>query len=169
MNTALSQLPWKQFLCFLGMSTVCLSLHGQVRECRDSEGKKIFASVCPKGATQVRDVEILKPPTETKEVKEQKALTLRRLYEQDQINRTKEANRQEAEGAARDAQRQLSNKCYEDRKKLSALLIVAPIEVGQEKDGTPIFLEDKKRLDMIKEMSERLQKCPEEQAQNGKN
>lgn len=131
----------------------------QVLECRDSNGKKLFASVCPKGSTQVREVEILSPPTETKAVKEYNARAKLRLIERDEEFRTRELKKQEAEASKRDNQRQIDNKCYEDKKKLSGLLIDAPIEVGKETDGTPIYLDDKKRLDMIKDLGERLKTC----------
>lgn len=142
----------------------CLALlaapaYAQVLECRDSNGKKLFTTNCPKGTTQVREVEILSPPTETKEVKEYNAKAKRRLLERDEEYRNKELKKQEADALQRDDQRKLDNKCYEDKKKLSGLLIEGPIETGKEKDGSPIYMDDKKRLDMIKELSDRLAKC----------
>lgn len=149
----------KQVILFFATSLFLAIAQAQVVECRDSSGKKLFASHCPKGTTQSREVEILSPPTESKEVKENNARIKRRLLERDQEYRSKELKKQEAEALSRDNQRKTDNKCYEDKKKLSGLLIEGPIEIGKERDGTPIYMDDNKRLDAIKELSERLKAC----------
>ncbi|MBC3881377.1 hypothetical protein H8K35_09245 [Undibacterium sp. LX40W] len=155
----LSRSHLKQALLCLIAISFASTTSAQVLECRDSNGKKLFASVCPKGSTQVREVEILSPPTETKAVKEYNARAKLRMLERDEEFRTRELKKQEADAGKRDNQRQIDNKCYEDKKKLSGLLIEGPIEVGKESDGTPIYMDDKKRLESIKDLGERLKAC----------
>lgn len=147
---------------FLGLFLSCSIAQAQILECRDSNGKKMFAMNCPKGYTQIREVEILSPATETKEEKAHKENVKKRLQEREVDFNARQTKRFENEASDRDAQRLAANSCAENRKKLKALLIVGPVEIGKESDGTPIYLDDKKRLEQIASLSEMLSKCGEE-------
>lgn len=153
------------FLC-ITCSMLSLMLIGEVQaqilECRDQDGKKMFAVSCPKGYKQAREVEILKPASETKEVKYARAAKLKAMYDRDAQSRARRVSEEEEAAVERDKQRKFANQCHEDKKLLSSLLLDGPYVVGKESDGTPIHMEEEKRLARIKELGENIKKCPVE-------
>lgn len=132
----------------------------QILECKDENGKKMFATVCPKGYTQTREVEILKPPSEPKDAGIVRAKTMKKLLEKDAEYRTRAAHKSEEEALERDKQRKIADACYEERKKLNALQMEGPYETGKDRDGNPIFMDDQTRQEKIKSLSDKLKKCP---------
>jgi hypothetical protein len=143
--------------------------YAQVVECRDAQGKKIFANSCPAGSTKIKEIAspnshptatsnpaatsvTAPPPAAPNKATRTPADSSREFAEW--------KRRQEEEDAlARDQNRADSNKCYEDQKRLRELLNGQPLKTGVDANGDPIYMEDEKRLEEIKAIAERSKKC----------
>ncbi|MBC3873951.1 hypothetical protein [Undibacterium flavidum] len=73
----------------------------------------------------------------------------------------KERQKQKEEQATleRDKQRRDEEKCYQNQKRLNALLSGLPITTGENAQGEPILMEDEQRLEEIKKTKEKLKNC----------
>lgn len=138
----------------------------QILECKDENGKKMFATVCPKGYSQAREVEILKPPTESKEGSLLRAKTMKKLLERDAEYRTRQEAKKEAEAIENDNLRKADNACYELRKKLKGLQLEGPYQTGKDREGNPIYMDDQTRADKIKELTDKIKRCPADPSAN---
>jgi hypothetical protein len=190
-------LTFKSLAIFLQLSAVSFFLtlstaHAQVVECRDAQGKKIFANSCPTGTTKTKEISppanvVASPasaaaaaPTTTsttapaspanivpnnatpsKVTHNNSAPTKSAKTAAESSREFAEWKRRqdEEEGLVRDQKRAEENQCYQDQKRLRELLNGLPIQTGVDANGEPIFMEDEKRLEEIKTITERSKKC----------
>jgi hypothetical protein len=155
-------------ICTLGMYSAS---HAQVFECRDAQGKKIFANSCPAGSTKIKEISspnsnptattttnntgtpaVSPTPNPTTRATKTPAEASREFAEW-------KRRQEEEEGLVRDQNRADSNKCYEDQKRLRELLNGQPLKTGVDANGDPIYMEDEKRLEEIKAITDRSKKC----------
>lgn len=164
LRTSLFQVSLKLVFTVTALSGVLwvTASEAQILECRDENGKKMFATVCPKGFTQAREVEILKPPTEPKDAGVARAKTMKKLLEKDAEYRTRVEQQAVLDAIERDKQRKIADACYEERKKLKSLLVEGPYETGKDRDGNPTFMDEQTRQEKIKSLNEKLKQCPAE-------
>jgi len=187
-------LTFKSLAIFLQLSAVSFSLtlsaaHAQVVECRDAQGKKIFANSCPAGTTKTKEISppanivaspasaaaaAAAPATTSTTAPASPANIVPNNVTPNNSAPTKSAKtaaessrefaewkrrQEEEEGLARDQKRAEENQCYQDQKRLRELLNGLPIQTGVDANGEPIFMEDEKRLEEIKTITERSKKC----------
>ncbi len=183
-------LTFKSLAIFLQLSAASFFLtlntaHGQVVECRDAQGKKIFANSCPAGTTKTKEISppanvvaspasAAAPATTSTAAPASPANIVPNNVTPNNSAPTKSAKtaaessrefaewkrrQEEEEGLARDQKRAEENQCYQDQKRLRELLNGLPIQTGVDANGEPIFMEDEKRLEEIKTITERSKKC----------
>jgi hypothetical protein len=152
-------------ICYLAVYSAS---QAQVFECRDAQGKKIFANSCPAGSTKIKEIS---SPNSNPTATTNTATPAVMPTQNPPTRATKtpaEASREfaewkrrqeEEEGLARDQNRADSNKCYEDQKRLRELLNGQPLKTGVDANGDPIYMEDEKRLEEIKAIADRSKKC----------
>jgi len=195
-------LTFKSLAIFLQLSAVSFFLtlsttHAQVVECRDAQGKKIFANSCPAGTTKTKEISppanvVASPasaaaaaPTTTSTTAPASPANIvpnnatpnnvtpynvtpnnsaptksaKTAAESSREFAEWKRRQEEEEGLARDQKRAEENQCYQDQKRLRELLNGLPIQTGVDANGEPIFMEDEKRLEEIKTITERSKKC----------
>lgn len=145
--------------------------HAQLFECRDAEGRKVFANSCPPGSTKTREIPapINGSPSNanggttnnlnTKPSVAKPARTDHSAAQQSKEFAEWKRQQVEAEAVARDQQRVDDNKCYVDLRRLRELMNGQPLQTGTETNGDPIFMDDEKRLEEIKMIAERSKNC----------
>ena len=148
-------------ICYLAVYSAS---HAQVFECRDAQGKKIFANSCPAGSTQVKEITSpnINPTSSTNPATatpNPPRWTAKTPAESSREFAEWKKRQEEEEALARDKNRADSNKCYEDQKRLRELLNGQPLKTGVDANGDPIYMEDEKRLEEIKGIAERSKKC----------
>lgn len=140
-------------LTLLGISTSSLA---QVVECKDKNGKKIFAQVCPNNSTQVREIPVVpvNPATAAKAAKSANSWREANMGFKDR----QRAKAHEAD-AERDKQRAVEEQCYQDQKRLLELSSGLPLIDGKDKQGQAILMDDAKRQAELKEKTEQTKHC----------
>ncbi len=143
------------FLCAAPIS------EAQVFECRDTNGKKIFAQACPAGSKQIKELEILSSPAKTSSsnTAQSNASSLS-LAENEQSFKKRQNAKEEEAAKERDRLRALDSECFGLKQKLAGVVNGIPITVNKDAEGNPIFMDDAKREALGKELIEKLKKCP---------
>ncbi|MBR7800926.1 hypothetical protein [Undibacterium fentianense] len=140
-----------------GMST---NAHAQTQilECKDAQGRKILASRCPAGSTQVKEVEVT-PVTNGLGQQPKAKVPTQSLWAKEIEFKERQKFKAEQEERARTLERADDEKCYQNKKKLVSLENGLPYKTGETKTGDPIFMEDQDRVKEIKKIKEKLSKC----------
>lgn len=162
--SALTLRSTKTLIAMICSLAVCDASLAQVFECRDAQGKKIFANSCPAGSSKIKEIAspnsnptgTINPatpsPNPTIWTPKTPAESSREFAEW-------KKRQEEEEALVRDQKRADSNKCYEDQKRLRELLNGQPLKAGVDANGEPVYMDDEKRLEEVKAITERIKKC----------
>lgn len=138
-------------------------LQAQVLECRDADGRKIFAQTCPRGSKQVKEVEILASPSNPTSTSASKSTaSTSSLAEKEQAFKDRQNAKENEAEKERDRLRALESECFGHKQKLNNLIDGFPITVSKDAEGNPIFMDDAKRAELGKELTAKLKKCPKD-------
>lgn len=140
----------------LALLSISASSLAQVVECKDKNGKKIFAQVCPNNSTQVREIPVVpvNPATAAKAAKSASSWRYANIGFKD-----RQQAKVNQENAERDKQRATEERCYQDQKRLLELSSGLPLVAGKDSQGQVILMDDAKRQAELKEKTEQTKHC----------
>lgn len=143
-------------LTLLALLSISASSLAQVVECKDKNGKKIFAQVCPNHSTQVREIPVV-PVSPASAAKGAKAAS---SWRQANIGfKDRQQAKVNSENAERDKQRAIEEQCYQNQKRILELSSGLPLIEGKDKEGQAILMDDAKRQAELKEKTEQTKHC----------
>lgn len=145
-----------KLLAVLAAYAIAHSASAQVVECKDKNGKKIFAQLCPNNSTQVREVPVVPvhPTTAAKAAKSASSWRQANIGFKD-----RQQAKVNQDNAERDKQRALDEQCFQDQKRLLELSSGLPLVAGKDSQGQVILMDDAKRQAELKEKTEQTKHC----------
>jgi hypothetical protein len=151
----------KNMLASIVLCGIAQLAQAQIYECKDAQGRKIMASRCPIGSTIVKEVEVT-PVSNGLGTQPTTKKPTQSLWAKEIEFKERQKQKENQAALVRDKQRVDDEKCYQNRKRLITLENGLPLITGENQQGEPIFMEDEKRQEEIKKVSEKLKGCKED-------
>jgi len=124
----------------------------QIAECRDADGKALFAPSCPPGTTKLRDIEA--PPLPAAKTPADKTWQQRETEFQIRQN-----ERRQQEAAAEKQREQIRAECANTQRQLNVLLYSRRLITRDATTGNPEFMDDEERERQIQRFRALLEGC----------